>query len=136
MNARHSAIVAGASLLALLSACASQPAGSPASGGTQAAAASGAQCEVDAKKVCQQMKNSPVVDAGTGLTEDQTEREQNSDRTDSRFMSYQIPNGSVIEVQCEINNEHSAVVYAHVMKGPALTPTDVSFLQNAGYCAH
>ncbi len=83
----------------------------------------GQKCEVDAKRVCQEMRNRTGsrcgnrADAGSA-----TEREQNSSRTDSRFVSYPIPNGSVVEVQCDINTEHNTVVYAHLMPGPALTP--------------
>jgi hypothetical protein len=136
MNAKLSAIVAGGSLLALFSACASQSASSPSSRGAQvASAASGDTCELDVKRVCQQIRNAPTVDATTGLTMDSTEVEQNSARTTNQFVSYQIPNGSVIEVSCEMNAAHHTVVYAHQMSGPALTPTDITYIRNAGYCA-
>ena len=118
-------------LLALFSACSSQPSAGP-SGSAQPTQ----KCEVDVKRVCEEVRNRPVVDSQTGQTQDRTEREQNSTRTDTRIVSFQVPNGSMVEVQCEINNEHNSVVYAHLMSGPALTPTDVSFLKNAGYCAH
>ena len=137
MKVKSSAIVVGVVLLALLSACASQPGSSPSSGSAQVAgAASGQKCEVDAKKVCQQIRNAPSVDAATGLTMDSTEIEQNQPRTTSQFVSYQIPNGSMIEVSCEMNAAHHTVVYAHLMSGPPLTATDVAALENAGYCVH
>jgi len=124
-------------LLALLSACASQPTGiSSSSSAPVASASSGQKCEIDAKKVCQEIRNAPSVDAATGLTMDSTELEQNQPRTTSQFVSYQIPNGSMIEVSCEMNAAHHSVVYAHLMPGPPLTPTDISVLENAGYCVH
>jgi hypothetical protein len=138
MTVKLSAIAASVFLLALFSACSSQQAGSPSSSGAQSASASssGQKCEVDVKRVCQEMKDQPVVDAETGQTHDRTEREQNAARTDSRFTSLQIPGGSMIEVQCEINTMHNSVVYAHLMQSPPLTATDVAYLQNSGYCAH
>ena len=120
-----SALAAGAVLLAMFSGCASQPAGSSSSGGGQvASASSGPKCEVDAKRICQEIRNKPVTSAETGLQEDATSREQNSNRTASEFVSFQVPNGSIVEISCEINAAHSSVVYAHLMPGPPLTPTD------------
>ncbi len=129
MSVRTSAIVAGSLLLALFSGCASQPAGS-------SQAASGPKCEVDVKKVCQQIRKAPSVDASTGLTMDSTEIEQNQPRTTNQFVSYQVPNGSMLEVSCEMNAAHHTVVYAHLMPGPPLTPTDAAALESAGYCVH
>jgi hypothetical protein len=137
MIARLSAIAAGAMLL-LLSACSSLQTGKTSVGGSQVASApSDQKCEVDVKRVCQELRKRPVVDSQTGLTYDRTEVEQNSQRTMTEFLPYQVPNGSMLEVQCEINSEHSTVVYAHLMPGgPPLTATDVAYLENAGYCAH
>jgi hypothetical protein len=120
-----------------LSACSSQPAIGASPGAAQGASANaGQKCEIDAKRVCQEMKDRPVVDSQTGELHDRTEREQNQARTASETFWYQIPNGSMIEVACEINTEHSSVVYAHLLPGARLTPTDVAALQNSGYCAH
>ena len=135
---RMSAAAASAVLLAMFSACASQPSsGSASSGGTQvASASSGGKCDLDVKRICQEIRNKPVTSAETGMSEDSTAREQNSNRTASEFVSVPVPNGSVVEISCEINAAHSSVVYAHLMPGPPLTPTDVAYFQNAGYCAH
>jgi hypothetical protein len=51
-------------------------------------------------------------------------------------MALQIPNGSMLEVQCEINTTHDSVVYAHLEPGAPLTASDEAFIQNAGYCVH
>jgi hypothetical protein len=138
MTVKLSVIAASVFLLSLFSACGSQQANSPSSSGAQIAStsSSGQKCEVDAKRVCQEMKDRPVVDSETGQTHDRTEREQNAARTDTRISSLQIPGGSMIEVQCEINTMHNSVVYAHLMPSPRLTATDVAYLQNSGYCAH
>lgn len=135
---RMSALAAGAVMMVLFSACASQPGnGSTSTGGTQVASASSTgKCELDVKRVCQEMRNAPSVDSQTGLTMDSTGIEQNQPRTTRQFVSYQIPNGSMVEVSCEMNAAHHTVVYAHLMPGPPLTPTDVAFLENSGYCAH
>jgi hypothetical protein len=85
MERRLSAFCLGAIVVTLFSACASQPAGNASS---NAAPGSAQKCEVDAKRVCQEVRNQPVVDAQTGQTQDQTEREQNYSRTDSRFVSF------------------------------------------------
>jgi hypothetical protein len=129
MKVSASAIVAGTVVLALFSACASQPAGN-------SPAASGPKCEVDVKKVCQEIRNAPSVDAATGLTMDSTEIEQSQPRTTNQFVTYQVPNGSLLEVSCEMNAAHRTVVYAHLMPGPQLTTTDAAALESAGYCVH
>jgi len=135
MKVKSPAIVAGTMLLALLSACASQPTGSSSSSGAPVvSASSGQKCEIDAKRICQEIRNKPVTSAETGLQEDATSREQNSDRTASEFVSFPVPNGSVVEVSCEINAAHSTVVYAHLMPGPPLTPTDIAYFESGGYC--
>lgn len=126
--------IAAVVILLLLSACSSQPAGGASSSSAQVASAS-QKCEVDVKRVCQSMRNGPVV-SSNGLTEDATEMEQNQPRTAREFTSYQVPNGSLLQVSCEINTAHRSVVYAHLMPGPPLTATDIAFLENAGYCAH
>jgi hypothetical protein len=134
MDIKSSAAIAGLIVLATLSGCASQHGSG--SGSNDAVSASSPKCEVDAKRVCQEMRQAPVVDSATGQTQDQTERQQNSNRTDTRIFSFQVPNGSMIQVQCEINNQHNTVVYAHAMSGPPLTPTDISALESSGYCVH
>jgi hypothetical protein len=137
MVVKWSAIGAAVVLLTSFSACSSQPAGSPSSGGAQAgSASSGQKCEVDVKRVCQEMRKAPVDDSGTGLSLDATEVEQNSARTSNEIINFQIPNGSLLEVSCEINAAHRTVVYAHFLRGAALTATDVSTLENSGYCVH
>lgn len=136
MMIRSLAIVTVVTVLSL-SACSSQPAvGSPPEGSQVVSANPSQKCEIDAKRVCQEMKDAPVIDSATGQSHDATEREHNQLRTARESVSYQIPNGSMIEVACEINTEHSSVVYAHLLPGAPLTPTDVAFLQNSGYCVH
>jgi hypothetical protein len=130
------AAVASAILLALTFGCSQQQSASQSSGSTQiASAGSGQQCEVDVKRVCQELRKKPVINSLTGLTYDSTEVEQNSFHTALEFSTIQVPNGSVIQVQCEINPRHQSVVYAHLMPGPPLTATDVAYLKNSGYCA-
>jgi hypothetical protein len=137
MNRKLPALLAAAISLSVFTACASQPGSSSSPGGTQvASAASGDSCELDVKRVCQEIRTAPTVDASTGLTMDSTEVEQNQPRTTNQFVSYQIPNGSMVEVSCEMNAAHHTVVYAHQMPGPALTATDIAYIKNAGYCAH
>ena len=132
---KWSALAIGAILLTICAAC-SQPASSASSGGAQVASAGSSKCEVDTKRVCQELRNKPVVDSATGLTYDTTEVEQNAPRTVEEFTSMRVPNGSVIQVECEMNTLHHSVVYAHLMPMPPLTPTDVAYLENTGYCAH
>lgn len=133
---KWSVLAAGIVVLTMSAGCASQQSSSQASSSGSGQVASADKCEVDAKRVCQEMKDRPVVDSETGQLQDSTEREQNASATDTRITSLQIPNGSMLEVQCEINTRHNSVVYAHLMPSPPLTPTDIAFIRNAGYCAH
>jgi hypothetical protein len=129
------AAVASAILLALTFGCSQQQSASQSSGGAQVAS-SGSNCAVDVKRVCEELRKKAVVDSQTGLTYDSTEVEQNGARTAEEFTSLQVPNGSLIQVECEINPRHHSVVYAHLMPAPPLTATDVAYLQQIGYCAH
>jgi hypothetical protein len=127
------AIIFAMIMLAAVSACSSQP--------VDIASVAGAQgntdkCDVDVKRVCQEMRNRPVRSTLDGTTEDQAGREQNFQHTATLFVQYQIPNGSNVGVECEINTQHNSVVYAHLMPGSALTPTDIAFIKEHGYCAH
>ena len=136
MILRRSTVTIGAVMLTTFAAC-SQQVAAPSTSGTQVASSDpSTACTLDVNRVCQELRNKPVIDPMTGQVQDRTEREQNGSRTDSRFTSYQVPNGSLIQVQCEINNEHGTVVYAHLMPGPPLTPTDIAFIQKNGYCVH
>lgn len=118
----------------MLSACAAQP-GSSGSSGTKVASTPGKKCEVDAKRICQEIRNKPVNSSATGIEEDATAREQNSNRTASEFVTFRVPNGSVIEVSCDINAAHGSVVYARLMPDPPLTATDIEYFEAGGYCA-
>jgi len=136
MTNRWSALAIVAIMLTGCMACSSQQSGNSASSGTQVvSASSGHSCRPDVKRVCEDMRNKPVVDSNTGLTYDATELEQNSTRTAQEFTTFQIPNGSLIQVECEINTLHHSVVYAHMMPGPPLTATDIAYIRQAGYCA-
>lgn len=120
--------------VSLLTSCSAQNSSSGSQTASAQSAAGGAGCEIDAKKVCQQIADQPVVDAATGLTLDPREREQSGFRTISEHMTFSIPNGSVVEVDCQINAAHGSVVYAHTLPGPALTETDVQFLRSNSLC--
>jgi starvation-inducible outer membrane lipoprotein len=124
--------------LRFLSACSSQPTGS-----TQTSAASSAsgksspECEIDAKRICQESRKGDVVNSSTGITEDATRREQNAGvRTETTTLSFPLPSGSLAEIECETNIAHHSVVYAHVLRGPKLTDADLTMLQSSGYCVH
>ena len=133
---KWSASVVSIVMLAMTAGCAPQQSSGQATSGGGGQVASADKCEVDVKRVCQELKDRPVIDSQTGLTYDSTEVEQNSLRTAQEFTSLQVPNGSLIQVECEINPRHHSVVYAHLMPSPPLTATDVAYLKNLGYCAH
>ena len=123
-------------LLAFTFGCSSQQSAGQSSGGSAQVASAGAsgKCELDAKRICQEMRNQQVtID---GRAEDSREMEGNQPRTMSETITYQIPNGSLLEIECQINTTHRSVVYAHTLHGAALTPTDVAQIQQAGYCVH
>ena len=46
----------------------------------------------------------------------------------------QTPGGTVVEVNCGINSEHSTVVTAQALKGQPLTDADVMYLRSQGLC--
>jgi hypothetical protein len=130
----------GAAMVTVIAGCSPQQSTSQASNqapsGGGPVVSAGSNCEVDVKRVCQELRNKPVVDSETGLTYDTTEVEQNAPRTVEEFTSLQIPNGALVQVECEMNTLHHSVVYAHLMPSPPLTATDVAYLESSGYCAH
>jgi hypothetical protein len=85
-------------------------------------------CEIDAVKICQDIRKKPVLDSD-GLTRDPRNRELSGPPTTSETWHYPIPNGATVEIECEINVQHSTVVYAHVLKGPRLTEHDTAQLR-------
>lgn len=125
-------VLAGIVIIITLAGCASQGGSSSQVASTDSAA----KCQIDVKRVCQEARNLPVTDTMTGTTQDRAGMQQNFARTATLVVNKTIPNGSIISIECEVNTEHNSVVYAHLMPGPPLTPTDVSYLETSGYCAH
>lgn len=119
--------------LSFLSACSAQS-----GGGSQQSAAGSAgptACQIDAKKVCQQFKDASSVDASdTGLQLDGHALEDSGLRTLNIHYAYPIPNSQVLEVDCQINAAHKSVIYARLLKGPALTESDIQYLRSNGLC--
>ncbi len=127
-------LTVGLMALAVLSTgCASNQAPAGPSGSAPSAKSAGG-CEPDAMKVCQAIREQPVVEAGTGLTADARRREQNSPATQWETAWYPVPNGHTLEVQCLINTQHSTVVHASFLKGPAPNDADLAFLREHGLC--
>ena len=91
-------------------------------------------CTIDAKRICQEIANKPVIDPSTGLELDPRERAETQPRTSTEHMMWTIPNGPSMSVDCQINTEHNSVVYAHVNKGPQLSDNDWQYIKSAGYC--
>jgi len=84
-------------------------------------------------KLCQQVAAAPVTSA-TGLTMDPREREGAAPRTVWEHAHTQTPGGTIVEVSCAINTEHSAVVSAQPLNGVPLTDADVIYLRAQGLC--
>ena len=121
MKSNH---IVTAALIFALAGCSTQANDKISSGG----------CTIDAKKICQEIANKPVVDSMTGLELDPRERAETQPRTDREHTTFQIPNGPLMSVDCQINTEHNSVVYAHVNKGPQLSDNDWQYIKSAGYC--
>lgn len=68
-------------------------------------------------KLCQRVATAPVTSGKTGLTMDSREREESAPRTAWEHVHTQTPAGTIVEVSCEINTQHSAVVSAQALKG-------------------
>ena len=93
----------------------------------------GAACNIDVKRICQQIADKPVDASGMMLPP--REREDQSSPTEWEYVSVDIPNGASIQVNCELNVKHNSVVYAGVTKRPPLKESDVDYLRSHGYCA-
>jgi hypothetical protein len=118
----------------LFVACASQ--GSPTGGGGSSAVAVGNGCNIDAARVCAQIKNQEVTMSNTGLSADQHMTEQNSARTSNVLVPIRMPNGDeIVEVHCLINTLHHSVTSASVSTGPPMTDERVKVLRAQGLCA-
>ena len=57
-------------------------------------------------------------------------------RAEQFDVTHQIPNGSVVQVQCGINTAENRVVSAQVLPGAVLTDLDVETMLSSGYCIH
>lgn len=117
-----------------LNACASQ-------GPTTAAAYSGG-CQVDALKICQQVRDKPIeLGPITGYVLGSTRPEspmleQNVPVTMTVGVPIKGPDGSTIaEVSCFINTRHRSVVYARVTRTPQ-TEREIDYARNVGICSN
>jgi hypothetical protein len=102
---------------------------------SQAKDSSGVACRIDAKTICQMVRNAPVVETDTGITADNTRREQGDFRTVSEIMEYPLESGNSVAVECFINTHTSSVVYAKASVARPLSATDADFLRAKGACA-
>lgn len=119
----------------LLTSCSSQsPSSSSHSAAQSASAASVGGCNVDANAICESIRNQPIVDAQTGLSLDHRALAERSARTTKTFENLQIPNGSLLQVGCEMNAQHNTVTYAHLLPGAPLSTTDVAWLKAHNLC--
>lgn len=92
-------------------------------------------CKINAKALCQSIRNAPVTELETGITADFTRRAQTSvGKTATILMHYPLKSGTSIGVECYINTETSAVVYAKAFNGTALSPEDAEELRSQGGC--
>ena len=98
----------------------------------EGAATSG--CAIDARKVCEADKELRRVQT-TGEADTQSQQEQNLPPTQTWIPHFTTPDGTLIEIDCEINIRHHSVIYAHLMPGPKLTDGDLDYLRNQGLCA-
>lgn len=100
------------------------------------------KCEIDAKRICQKARKRDGVKKQAGIPETANKQKRKPRartepvRTEQIDISHQIPNGSVVQVQCGINSVQNSVVYAHVLPGAVLTDLDVETLKSSGYCVH
>ena len=129
----RSLMVVAVALALLFTGCASNQAAAGPPGNAASAGASGG-CEIDAMKICEAVREQPVTQGGTGLTEDARSRQQNGPATAWQTSWFPVANGHVLQVQCLINTQHSTVVHATVLKGPELNEADYNFLRGHALC--
>lgn len=90
-------------------------------------------CEVDAKKICEGMRDRPITINGEKT--DSQMAEQDSRATEAFSVPIQMESGDVAtEVTCNINMAHRSVVYAQVTKKPQ-TDAASDYLRTQGLCA-
>jgi hypothetical protein len=112
--------------------CSSQTSSSQDKG--PASGAAGA-CAIDARAVCQSIRNQPIMEMQTGLTADPTRRAQNSTgKTATVILDYPLSSGNRLALECYINTQNSAVVYAKASPGKPLSTEDVDLLRSEGMC--
>lgn len=132
MTVRWLGVILAIAGVSLLTSCSAQSGSAPQ---TAAGSTATAGCEIDARKVCQQLKENLVVDdASTGQLLGIRELQERGQRTVNVFRPYQIPGGSAFEVNCQINTEHDSVIYAHTTRRPALSDSDIQFLRSHDLC--
>lgn len=125
MERRFRLILLAAVLAATVTACSSQK--------SVATASSGATCDIDAKKMCEADTSLENM-IKTGEFDDAQQFAANTPRTASYRWIFSMPNGTLLEIQCDINTEHHRIVYAHLLSGPKLSVEDIDYLHNQGLC--
>ena len=110
----------------LIAACASQHT-------DPAQADSPALCKLNAVKVCEGIRDQPVLRGGSGQTEDQQRIEQNSASTILEMYHFDLPDGQTVEFRCYFNQQRK-VVHAGVVHGQDLTESDLTYFLRRGLC--
>ena len=103
---------------------------------SQAAANAKIGCNFDSNKVCQRALTQPVSTSGPGglTTSNQTYLAQNSPITSWVMVPIKAPDGSEVDVQCEISYQQMKVIYAYAVPSGTVSDKDRDWLRQVGYC--
>ena len=101
---------------------------------TSTAALDAIGCQFEAKKVCEQALTHPVNFSSGITTSNQSYFQQNAPATVWAQVPVKAPGGSEVDVQCQVNTQDRAVVYAYAAPSGTVSDSDREWLKNVGWC--
>jgi hypothetical protein len=106
----------------------------PAGSQTSTAALDAIGCQFESQKVCEQAMAHAVNFSSGITTSNPSYFQQNAPATVWEQVPVKAPGGSEVDVQCQVNTQNRAVVYAYAAPSGAVSDRDREWLKNVGWC--
>ena len=91
-------------------------------------------CQFESKKICEDVLAHPVNYASGITTSNQSYFQQNAPATVWEQVPIKAPGGSEVDVQCQIDTQNKAVIYAYATPSGTVSESDRNWFKQTGRC--
>jgi hypothetical protein len=91
-------------------------------------------CQFESRKICEDVLAHPVNYASGITTSNQSYFQQNAPATVWEQVPIKAPGGSEVDVQCQIDTQNKAVIYAYATPSGTVSDSDRNWFKQTGRC--